>query len=99
MGQQPLKIFAFFQRGDDFYTSESDVYRRQILTYKDGPRTERVNILGTKQDEFNRNKRADLFDKLMCWGGGGVPYSLHCGTRLMEFRIMCVECQLFLLTV
>ena len=23
--------------------SESDVYRRQILTYKDGPRTQRVN--------------------------------------------------------
>ena len=23
-------------------TSKSDVYRRQILTYKDGPRTERV---------------------------------------------------------
>ena len=23
--------------------SVSDVYRRQILTYKDGPRTERVN--------------------------------------------------------
>ena len=23
--------------------SESDVYRRQIVTYKDGPRTERVN--------------------------------------------------------
>ena len=25
------------------YTSESDVYRRQILTYKDSPRAERVN--------------------------------------------------------
>ena len=24
-------------------SSESDVYRRQILTYKDGPRAERVN--------------------------------------------------------
>ena len=24
------------------YTSETDVYRRQILTYKDGPRTEGV---------------------------------------------------------
>ena len=31
--------------GDRLYTSESDVYRRQILTYKDGPRTERVKIL------------------------------------------------------
>ena len=27
---------------DRLYMSESDVYRRQILTYKDGPRAERV---------------------------------------------------------
>ena len=40
-----------FQRGDrlyarigHLYTSESDVCRRQILTYKDGPRTERIKI-------------------------------------------------------
>ena len=32
-----------FQRGDRLYTSESDVCRRQILTYKDGLRTE-INI-------------------------------------------------------
>ena len=30
--------------GDRLYTSESDVYGRQILTYKDGPRAERVKI-------------------------------------------------------
>ena len=36
------KCFYFFQCGDRLHTSESDVYRRQILTYKDGPRTERV---------------------------------------------------------
>ena len=29
--------------GDRLYRSESDVYRRQILTYKDGPHTKRVN--------------------------------------------------------
>ena len=28
-----------FPRGDRLYTSESDVCRRQILTYKGGPRT------------------------------------------------------------
>ena len=33
-----------FQRGDRLYMSEYDVYRRQILTYKDGLRTERVNL-------------------------------------------------------
>ena len=33
-----------YQRGDRLYTSESDVCRRQILTYKDGPRTERIKI-------------------------------------------------------
>ena len=32
------------QRGDRLYTSESDVYRRQILTYKDGPRGGRIEI-------------------------------------------------------
>ena len=41
------KYFQFFQRVDRLYMSESDVYRRQILTDKDGPRAERVNpILG-----------------------------------------------------
>ena len=28
--------------GDGLYTSEFDIYRRQILTYKDGPGAERV---------------------------------------------------------
>ena len=31
----------FFQFEDRLYTSESDVYRRQNLKYKDGPRAER----------------------------------------------------------
>ena len=35
------------------WTSESDVYRRQILTSKDGPRAERVNPLSAKL--FNLN--------------------------------------------
>ena len=42
------KFFAFdikpFQRVDRYYTSESDVCGRQNLTYKDGPRTERIKI-------------------------------------------------------
>ena len=42
MGLRPVWRFLFFQRGDDLYTSESEVYRRHILTYKDGPRTERA---------------------------------------------------------
>ena len=42
MGLRPLEIFSFFQCGDRLYTSEFDVYRRQILTYKDGPSAERV---------------------------------------------------------
>ena len=33
-----------FHRGNRLYTSESDVYRRQILMYKDDPRTERIKI-------------------------------------------------------
>ena len=38
MGPQPLEIFLLLQCGDLLYTSESDVFRRQILTYKDSPR-------------------------------------------------------------
>ena len=48
MGRRPLEIFVFFPHRDRIYTSESDVYRRQILTYKDGPRTERVNPCPTR---------------------------------------------------
>ena len=43
IGLRLLEIFQFFQCGERHYTSESDVYIRPILTYKDGPRTERVN--------------------------------------------------------
>ena len=41
MDLRPLEIFYFFQCGDRLNTSESDVCRRQILTYIDSPRTER----------------------------------------------------------
>ena len=44
MGLRPLEFFIFFPCGDRLYTSESDVYRRQILTYKDGPRAVRVKL-------------------------------------------------------
>ena len=33
-----------FQCGDRLYTSVSDVCRRQMLTYKDDPRTEGIKI-------------------------------------------------------
>ena len=42
MRLRPLIIFEFFQCGDRLFTSESDVYRRQILTYKGSPHAERV---------------------------------------------------------
>ena len=38
-----INVFEYLQCGDRLYTSESDVCRRQILTYKDGPRAGRVN--------------------------------------------------------
>ena len=44
MGLRSLEIFLFFQCGDRLYTSESDVCRRQILTYKNGPRAEKVTF-------------------------------------------------------
>ena len=37
-----LNMVYPFQRGDRFYTSESDVCGRQILTHKDGPHTARI---------------------------------------------------------
>ena len=43
MGLRPLGFLQFFQCGDRLYKSESDAYRRQILTYKDGPRAESGN--------------------------------------------------------
>ena len=45
MGPRPLEILYFFQCGDRLYTTESDVIRRQILTYKDDPRAERAKGL------------------------------------------------------
>ena len=45
MGLRPLYIIVFLQRGDRLQTSESDVYRRQILTSKVGPRAVRVNAV------------------------------------------------------
>ena len=40
MGLRQLKIVLIFHCGDHLYTSESEVYRRQILRYKDDPRAE-----------------------------------------------------------
>ena len=37
------------QRRDRLYTSESDVCKRQIMTYKDGPLTERANIYNDRR--------------------------------------------------
>ena len=42
MGLRPLQIFQILQYGDRLYTSEYDVYRRQVLAYKDGPRAGRA---------------------------------------------------------
>ena len=38
-----INTINLFQCWDRFYKSESDIYRRQILTHKDGSRTERVS--------------------------------------------------------
>ena len=44
------------KRSDLIYlTSESDVYRRQILTYKDDPRTERIKIFTMAVDPSHRS--------------------------------------------
>ena len=43
-----------FQCGDRFYTSDSDVYRRQVLTSKVNPRTEKVKIFTMAVDQQHR---------------------------------------------
>ena len=50
-------ILEPFQHGEHLYTSESDVCRRQILTYKDGPRTERNTIFLMVVDPQHRNSK------------------------------------------
>ena len=40
-----IHILILSARGR-LYTSEHDVYRRQIMTYKDGPRAERGKVSG-----------------------------------------------------
>ena len=61
MGLRPLQIFYFFQCEDRLQTSESDVCRRQMLTYKDGPSTERVkddtNLLDIPYSDLNSIER------------------------------------------
>ena len=46
MGVRPLEIFYFFQCGNRFYMSEYYIYGRQIQTYKDEHRAERVKAQG-----------------------------------------------------
>ena len=45
MGLRPLLLFQFLLCGHQLYTLEFDVFRRQIVTYIDGTRTESVNKL------------------------------------------------------
>ena len=53
MGLRPSEIFKPFSTGTALYTSEPDVYRRQVLMYIDGLRAEMVNPEGTKLDNSN----------------------------------------------
>ena len=46
MGLMPLEIFVLLQCGDRLQSTESDVYRRQILLTKVDPRTVRDDLGG-----------------------------------------------------
>ena len=52
-----------FSAGDRLYTSEPDICRRQILTYKDDRRAERIKIylmaVDTKHRYSNESERAE----------------------------------------
>ena len=60
MGLRPLEIFSFFQCGDRLYTSESDVYRRQILTYKDVPALKELRATSVQTVLFPMNKNLEV---------------------------------------
>ena len=47
-------IYYPFWRGARLYTSVSHVRKRQILTYKESPRTERVKMFITDVDSYHR---------------------------------------------
>ena len=47
-----------FQCSDRLYTSESDVCRRQILTYKDSPRTGKKNNSNGRRPITHESERA-----------------------------------------
>ena len=45
-------LFNFFSAGSDFQSSESDVYKRQIMMSQFDPRTERVKVFNPFKPEF-----------------------------------------------
>ena len=49
-----VNLRVHVQRGQRLYTSESDVCRRQILTYKHGARTRRNKIFIMAVDPLHR---------------------------------------------
>ena len=51
MALRPLWIVVLFQREDRLYKSKSDVNRRPSLTYKDGPRAEKVKEVTNHSDK------------------------------------------------
>ena len=69
--------FLPFKRGDRLYTLESDVCRRQILTYKDGAHTEGIKICTMAVDLlYNigiQMKRKELTKTFMMISNGKKP--------------------------
>ena len=67
MGLQPLEIFSLLQFRDRLKSSESDVYRRQILTTEVDPRAVRVKdniwIIGLKV--LNTNLQHNIDNNLL----------------------------------
>ena len=51
-GSTAVRNILILSARDRLYALESDVYRRRIFTYKDGPRAERVNKFGFIRNLF-----------------------------------------------
>ena len=83
MGLRPLGIFLLLQREDRLYTSESDVFRRQIPTYKDGPRAVKVT-------HAQYMRKVDIYISFVVNSGCKSPFqTMHSSQRTLLYH--CLE--------
>ena len=102
----PLYIFQFFECRYRLQTSESDVYRRQILTYKDSERVDVINqsnFLISKHPKFiyivtSRSRfcikciffQTDTIGKMSTWSKN--PHVAELFESVGDEKLICLQC-------